>query len=80
MRADLNRSWKSGFGGNGSNSNPCSETYHGPSPQLEPEVAAIVDFITSCGNIQALIAIHSYSQMLMYLMAICWHLFQTRRS
>ncbi|KAI5274139.1 Carboxypeptidase A5 [Manis pentadactyla] len=80
MRVDLNRNWKSGFGGNGSNSNPCSETYHGPSPQLEPEVAAIVDFITSRGNIQALTAIRSCSQMLMYLMAIRWHLFQTRRS
>uniref|UniRef100_H0VRR3 Carboxypeptidase A5 n=2 Tax=Cavia porcellus TaxID=10141 RepID=H0VRR3_CAVPO len=63
---DLNRNWKSGFGGNGSNSNPCSETYHGPSPQSEPEVAAIVDFITGHGNFKALISIHSYSQMLMY--------------
>ncbi|KAF3819352.1 hypothetical protein GH733_013502 [Mirounga leonina] len=63
---DLNRNWKSGFGGNGSNDNPCSETYRGPSPQSEPEVAAIVDFITAHGNIKALISIHSYSQMLMY--------------
>uniref|UniRef100_A0A2K6BIM7 Carboxypeptidase A5 n=1 Tax=Macaca nemestrina TaxID=9545 RepID=A0A2K6BIM7_MACNE len=52
--------------GNGSNSNPCSETYHGPSPQSEPEVAAIVNFITAHGNFKALISIHSYSQMLMY--------------
>ncbi|KAM5255737.1 carboxypeptidase A5 isoform 2-T2 [Ctenodactylus gundi] len=63
---DLNRNWKSGFGGNGSNKNPCSETYHGPSPQSEPEVAAIVDFITGHGNFKTLISIHSYSQMLMY--------------
>ncbi|XP_060052546.1 carboxypeptidase A5 isoform X2 [Erinaceus europaeus] len=63
---DLNRNWKSGFGGNGSNDNPCSETYHGPAPQSEPEVAAIVKFITTHGNIKALISIHSYSQMLMY--------------
>ncbi|XP_012891874.1 PREDICTED: carboxypeptidase A5 isoform X2 [Dipodomys ordii] len=63
---DLNRNWKSGFGGNGSNKNPCSETYRGPSPQSEPEVAAIVDFITGHGNFKALISIHSYSQMLMY--------------
>ncbi|XP_027429745.1 carboxypeptidase A5 isoform X3 [Zalophus californianus] len=63
---DLNRNWKSGFGGNGSNDNPCSETYRGPSPQSEPEVAAIVDFITAHGNIKALISIHSYSQMIMY--------------
>ncbi|XP_012669178.1 carboxypeptidase A5 isoform X3 [Otolemur garnettii] len=63
---DLNRNWKSGFGGNGSNNNPCSETYHGPSPQSEPEVSAIVNFITAHGNFKALISIHSYSQMLMY--------------
>ncbi|XP_059251599.1 carboxypeptidase A5 isoform X2 [Mustela nigripes] len=63
---DLNRNWKSGFGGNGSNNNPCSETYRGPSPQSEPEVAAIVNFITTHGNVKALISIHSYSQMLMY--------------
>lgn len=52
--------------GNGSNNNPCSETYRGPSPQSEPEVAAIVNFITTHGNVKALISIHSYSQMLMY--------------
>ncbi|XP_020039390.1 carboxypeptidase A5 isoform X2 [Castor canadensis] len=63
---DLNRNWKSGFGGNGSNKNPCSETYHGPWPQSEPEVAAIVKFITHHGNFKVLISIHSYSQMLMY--------------
>ncbi|KAM7121622.1 carboxypeptidase A5 isoform 1-T1 [Molossus nigricans] len=63
---DLNRNWKSGFGGNGSNDNPCSETYHGPYPHSEPEVSAIVKFITDHRNIKALISIHSYSQMLMY--------------
>ncbi|XP_059113495.1 carboxypeptidase A5 isoform X1 [Peromyscus eremicus] len=63
---DLNRNWKIGFGGNGSNKNPCSETYRGPSPESEPEVAAIVGFITSHGNFKALISIHSYSQMVMY--------------
>ncbi|XP_054582242.1 carboxypeptidase A5 isoform X2 [Eptesicus fuscus] len=51
---------------NGSNDNPCSETYHGPYPHSEPEVSAIVNFITAHGNIKALISIHSYSQMLMY--------------
>ncbi|XP_055974411.1 carboxypeptidase A5 [Sorex fumeus] len=63
---DLNRNWESGFGGNGSNENPCSETYHGPAPESEPEVAAIVKFIRTHGNIKSLISIHSYSQMLMY--------------
>ncbi|KAM8818468.1 carboxypeptidase A5 isoform 2-T2 [Rhynchonycteris naso] len=63
---DLNRNWRSGFGGNGSNDNPCSETYRGPYPHSEPEVAAIVNFITAHGNIKAVISIHSYSQILMY--------------
>ncbi|XP_031237292.1 carboxypeptidase A5 isoform X5 [Mastomys coucha] len=63
---DLNRNWKTGFGGNGSNKNPCSETYRGPAPESEPEVAAIVDFITGHGNFKAMISIHSYSQMVMY--------------
>ncbi|XP_049997548.1 carboxypeptidase A5 isoform X3 [Alexandromys fortis] len=63
---DLNRNWKTGFGGNGSNKNPCSETYRGPAPQSEPEVSAIVEFITGHGNFKALVSIHSYSQMVMY--------------
>ncbi|KAL1777559.1 carboxypeptidase A5 isoform X1 [Sigmodon hispidus] len=63
---DLNRNWKTGFGGNGSNKNPCSETYRGPSPESEPEVAAIVNFITDHKNFKALISIHSYSQMIMF--------------
>ncbi|XP_055464170.1 carboxypeptidase A5 [Psammomys obesus] len=63
---DLNRNWKTGFGGNGSNKNPCSETYRGPSPQSEPEVAAIVNFVTGHGNFKVLVSIHSYSQMVMY--------------
>ncbi|XP_075413508.1 carboxypeptidase A5 [Tenrec ecaudatus] len=63
---DLNRNWKTGFGGSGSSKNPCSETYRGPFAQSEPEVAAIVKFITTHGKIKVLISIHSYSQMLMY--------------
>ncbi|XP_032761125.1 carboxypeptidase A5 isoform X2 [Rattus rattus] len=63
---DLNRNWRTGFGGNGSTKNPCSETYRGPAPESEPEVAAIVAFITGHGNFKAMISIHSYSQMVMY--------------
>ncbi|KAM6201029.1 carboxypeptidase A5-like [Rhynchocyon petersi] len=63
---DLNRNWKTGFGGSGSKNNPCSETYRGPYPQSEPEVASVVKFITDHRKIKTLISIHSYSQMLMY--------------
>ncbi|OPJ76428.1 carboxypeptidase A1 [Patagioenas fasciata monilis] len=63
---DPNRNWDAGFGGTGSSSNPCSETYHGPYANSEPEVKAIVDFVKSHGNIKAFISIHSYSQLLLY--------------
>lgn len=63
---DPNRNWDAGFGGGGSSSNPCSETYRGPSAHSEPEVKAIVDFAKSHGNLKAFVSIHSYSQMLLY--------------
>ncbi|XP_069019218.1 carboxypeptidase A1-like [Embiotoca jacksoni] len=63
---DPNRNWDAGFGGSGASSNPCSETYHGPSAHSESEVRSIVDFVKSHGNFKAFISIHSYSQMLLY--------------
>ncbi|KAK7121534.1 hypothetical protein R3I93_022579 [Phoxinus phoxinus] len=63
---DPNRNWDAGFGGGGSSSNPCTETYRGPSAHSEPEVKAIVDFVKSHGNLKAFVSIHSYSQMLLY--------------
>ncbi|XP_047452857.1 carboxypeptidase A5 [Mugil cephalus] len=63
---DPNRNWDAGFGGPGASSNPCSETYFGPSPHSESEVKSIVDFVKSHNNIKAFISIHSYSQMLLY--------------
>ncbi|NWI10949.1 CBPA1 Carboxypeptidase, partial [Crypturellus soui] len=63
---DPNRNWDAGFGGPGSSSNPCSETYHGPYAHSESEVSSVVDFILRHGNVKAVVSIHSYSQMLMY--------------
>ncbi|NWS49371.1 CBPA1 Carboxypeptidase, partial [Probosciger aterrimus] len=63
---DPNRNWDAGFGEAGSSWNPCSETYHGPYANSEPEVRAIVDFVNNHGNIKAFISIHSYSQLLLY--------------
>ncbi|TRZ01588.1 hypothetical protein DNTS_010153 [Danionella cerebrum] len=63
---DPNRNWDAGFGGAGASSNPCSETYRGPSAHSEPEVKAIVDFVKSHSNFKAFVSIHSYSQMLLY--------------
>ncbi|CAN0093533.1 unnamed protein product [Bubo scandiacus] len=63
---DPNRNWDAGFGGPGASGNPCSETYHGPYANSEPEVKAIVDFVKNHGNIKAFVSIHSYSQLLLY--------------
>ncbi|XP_040269364.1 carboxypeptidase A1-like [Bufo bufo] len=63
---DPNRNWDAGFGGGGSSSNPCTETYRGRAAHSEPEVKAIVDFVKSHGKIKGFVSIHSYSQMLLY--------------
>ncbi|XP_057878821.1 carboxypeptidase A1-like [Melospiza georgiana] len=63
---DPNRNWDAGFGDAGASSSSCSETYHGPYPNSEPEVKSIVDFVKSHGNIKAFVSIHSYSQLLLY--------------
>uniref|UniRef100_A0ACB8FMV4 Carbamoyl-phosphate synthase (Glutamine-hydrolyzing) cpa2 n=1 Tax=Sphaerodactylus townsendi TaxID=933632 RepID=A0ACB8FMV4_9SAUR len=63
---DPNRNWDAGFGGPGASKNPCSDSYHGPSPNSEVEVRSIVDFVKNHGNIKAFISIHSYSQLMMY--------------
>ncbi|XP_063786525.1 carboxypeptidase A1-like [Pseudophryne corroboree] len=63
---DPNRNWDAGFGGSGSSSSPCTETYRGRAVHSEPEVKAIVDFVKSHGNIKGFVSIHSYSQMLLF--------------
>ncbi|NNE08846.1 MAG: T9SS type A sorting domain-containing protein [Gemmatimonadetes bacterium] len=42
---DLNRNYDIDFGGAGASSNPCDETYHGPSAFSELETQAMRDFI-----------------------------------
>ncbi|NXI65896.1 CBPA2 Carboxypeptidase, partial [Anseranas semipalmata] len=63
---DPNRNWDAGFGGPGASSNPCSDSYHGPSANSEVEVKSVVNFIKNHGNILAFLTLHSYSQLLMY--------------
>ncbi|XP_063786524.1 carboxypeptidase A1-like [Pseudophryne corroboree] len=63
---DPNRNWDAGFGGGGSSSNPCTETYRGRAANSESEVKAIVDYVKSHGNIKGFVSIHSYSQMLLF--------------
>ncbi|XP_053174972.1 carboxypeptidase A4 [Scomber japonicus] len=63
---DPNRNWNAGFGGPGASKNPCSDSYHGPSPHSEIEVQNVVNLIRSHGNFKSFISIHAYSQLLMY--------------
>uniref|UniRef100_A0A8C4VXR1 Carboxypeptidase A2 n=1 Tax=Gopherus evgoodei TaxID=1825980 RepID=A0A8C4VXR1_9SAUR len=63
---DPNRNWDAGFGGPGASTNPCSESYHGPSANSEVEVKNVVNFIKSHGKIKAFLTLHSYSQLLLF--------------
>lgn len=63
---DPNRNWDAGFGGPGASKNPCSDSYHGPSPQSEVEVHNVVKFVKNHGNFKSFISVHAYSQLLMY--------------
>ncbi len=46
---DINRNYNSDWGGGGSSSNACSDTYRGASPFSELESRAVRDFTTSIG-------------------------------
>lgn len=52
--------------GPGASKNPCSDSYHGPSPHSEIEVQNVVNLIRSHGNFKSFISVHAYSQLLMY--------------
>jgi hypothetical protein len=42
---DPNRNWDINWSGQGSSSNPCSGSYHGVEPFLEPEARTMRDFV-----------------------------------
>ena len=64
---DLNRNFGYKWGGKGSSSNQCSETYRGPQPFSEPESRALRDFIMARRrNIRMYLTFHSYGQMILY--------------
>ncbi|XP_069826250.1 carboxypeptidase B2 isoform X1 [Dendropsophus ebraccatus] len=64
---DLNRNFDAGWCGLGASSNPCQDTYCGPFPESEPEVAAVANFIRQHKDtIKGYITIHSYSQMVLF--------------
>ncbi|CAL4074852.1 unnamed protein product, partial [Meganyctiphanes norvegica] len=63
---DLNRNWDFQFGVVGASASPCSNIYKGPSAFSEPETAALSTAMAKIPNLELYIALHSYSQLLMY--------------
>ncbi|EAT32581.1 AAEL015272-PA [Aedes aegypti] len=66
---DLNRNFDSNWGGIGSSDDPCSYDFSGGSVFSEPEAKALADFIRKNAEkerIRTYIALHSYSQLLMF--------------
>ncbi|KAI0376077.1 hypothetical protein F5Y04DRAFT_293236 [Hypomontagnella monticulosa] len=65
---DINRNWSVGFGGDGSSSNPSSETFSGYRPGDTPECAALMDFAQALAadkGIKLYIDWHSYAQVIL---------------
>ncbi|KAI2633256.1 hypothetical protein GGS26DRAFT_75715 [Hypomontagnella submonticulosa] len=65
---DINRNWSVGFGGDGSSSNPSSETFSGYQPGDTPECAALMDFAQALAadkGIKLYIDWHSYAQVIL---------------
>lgn len=66
---DLNRNFDSNWNGIGSSSDPASYDYAGSSAFSEPEAKVLADFImknVDKENIRTYIALHSFSQLVMF--------------
>ena len=64
---DLNRNYSYRWGCcGGSDPDPASETYRGPSPFSAPETAALRNFVNSHPNIRTSISYHSYGGLVLY--------------
>lgn len=63
---DLNRNWSVGWGGQGSSSNPSSETYRGRTPFSEPETYFLSRWMSGLPTLRAHIDVHSYSQLILW--------------
>ncbi|KAL7622591.1 hypothetical protein AAE478_008101 [Parahypoxylon ruwenzoriense] len=65
---DINRNWSVGFGGDGSSSNPSSETFSGYQAGDTPECAALMDLAQALAadkGIKLYIDWHSYAQVIL---------------
>ncbi|BET00045.1 Carboxypeptidase [Nesidiocoris tenuis] len=63
---DLNRNFDLFFGGLGTSSDPCDETYTGKVPFSEPEARALRDYATSLSNVRLYLTLHSFGQFFLY--------------
>merc|ERR1719433_1034376 len=59
---DLNRNFDANWAGPGASSNPCSDTYHGPSAASEPETRVLVSVMNEAPT-TVYIDVHSYTQL-----------------
>uniref|UniRef100_A0A6M2E0R1 Zinc carboxypeptidase A 1 n=1 Tax=Xenopsylla cheopis TaxID=163159 RepID=A0A6M2E0R1_XENCH len=64
---DANRNFAYKWMTGGASSNPCSDTFAGPTPFSEPETRAVSNFImANSQNLAAYLSFHSYSQVLLW--------------
>ncbi len=63
---DPNRNWGYEWVGGGSSTDPCSETYRGPSAFSEPETQVMRDFTIANTKIKAAMDFHSFSQLILW--------------
>jgi murein tripeptide amidase MpaA len=63
---DLNRNFSKGWGGQGSSSNPSSDTYRGPSAFSEPESNALRNYLDFIEPVAGFIDFHSYGQYILW--------------
>ncbi|TKR70054.1 hypothetical protein L596_022123 [Steinernema carpocapsae] len=63
---DPNRNWNFKWEVSGYSTNPCSETYAGPSPFSEVEPKQIADFVSKLPHAVVYFDIHTYSEDFMY--------------
>lgn len=62
---DINRNYNSHWGEGGSSSNPCSDTYKGPSPNSELEAKTTIDNFFAHAPVLGSIDMHAYSQLIL---------------
>lgn len=54
------------FSVSGSSDDPCSFSYHGPTPESEPVIRHLAKYVLSVGKVDAYVSTHSYSQLILY--------------